>query len=61
MASFGAAAKVRELIRMVRQPVLTTSAMPNDLTSNIDSDDENFPLFDENTTPRSLRRVCVFL
>ena len=31
--------------------------MPNDSRSNADSDDENTPLFDENTTPRSLRRV----
>jgi hypothetical protein len=33
------------------------SIMPTNSQSHADSDDENTRLFDENTTPRSLRRV----
>ena len=38
----------------------TSSIMSNDSWSSADSDDENTPLFDENTTPRSLRRVRAY-
>jgi len=33
--------------------------MPTNSQSHADSDDENTRLFDENTTPRSLRRVSL--
>jgi hypothetical protein len=40
------------------QLLTNISTMPNDSTPDA-SDNGDTPLFDENTTPQSLRRVCT--